>query len=152
MNIYQFIKELNVAPANMVIAAQSALNSEVPELIKDLQRRSPVDTGQYKGSWQKVSSRFSSPGIIAGVRIRNTDPKASLMEFGLDPGTAPWYFPNSKKPSGKLIESGGKIWAGGITPGHQHTIGGAIDPVIFENNDRQLQIANTVASRVVKAI
>lgn len=152
MNIYQLIRELNAIPSKMAVASQSALNAEIPKLIVDFQRRSPVDTGAYKQGWYKTTTRFHTPGILASEGIRNDDPKANLMEFGADPKSAPWYYPNKKEPSGKLKEFGGKIWAGGISPGHSFTIGGAIDPVLYQNNERQLQIAKSVADKVMKAI
>lgn len=152
MNIYQLIRELNAMPNKMVIASQSALNAEVPKLIVDFKRRSPVDTGGYKRGWNKITTRFHAPGIMASAGIRNDDPKAHLMEFGADPKSAPWYYPNKKKPTGKLKEFDGRIWAGGISPGHSLTIGGAIDSVLYQNNDRQLQIAKSVADNVMKVI
>ena len=97
MNIHQLIRELNEAPAKMVIAAQSSLNKIIPELIIDFKRRSPVDTGEYKSSWYKTNLQFAGAGVIAGAVIRNDDPKAALMEFGADPGQAPWYYPNKRK-------------------------------------------------------
>lgn len=152
MNVYQLIRELNAIPNKMVIASQSALNAEIPRLIVDFQRRSPVDTGAYKQGWYKTNTRFHVPGIMASEGIRNDDPKAQLMEFGAEPKSAPWYYPNKKKPSGKLKKFGGKIWAGGLSPGHSLTKGGAIDPVLYKNNKRQLLIAKLVVDKVMKAI
>lgn len=154
MNIYQLTRELEKMRANIVIAAQSALNSVIPSLIVDFKSRSPVDTGEYKSSWNRVTSRFSAPGVIAGASIRNDDPKASLMEFGADPDSAPWYYPGSKsrKRTGKLTVSGGRVWAGGLAPGHASTIGGAINSVLYNNDERQLKIANLIANKIIGAI
>lgn len=150
--IRQLIKDLNKASGKMRRAAQVALEAEVPSLIQDLKKQSPVDTGEYKQSWRKVKARFSDTNILASVGIVNVDPKAPLMEFGADPETAPWYFPNAKKPSGKLKEFDGRIWAGGLNPGHSFTVGGAIGPVIMNNEERQLRIANSVANHMIKVI
>ncbi|MCP3683858.1 MAG: HK97 gp10 family phage protein [bacterium] len=152
MNIYQLIRELNAAPAKMAIAAQSALNAEVPRLITDFRKRSPVDTGEYRRSWRKINTSSSSPGAIAGVTIANEDPKASLMEYGSDTNEPPWYYPQKGIKTGKLAVSGGMVWAGGLNPGHTFTIGGAIDPVLFKNNARQLKIANQIADKIIKVI
>lgn len=151
MNIYQLIKELNAFGKNIAIAAQAALNKEADLLVAEFQRRSPVDSGAYKGGWGKFPVRFSSSNVIAGTVIRNSDPKAALMEFGADPRTAPWYYPN-KANTGKLTIHGGKVWAGGLNPGHQYTIGGAIGPGLYNNHNRQLQLANSIANRVIRAI
>ncbi len=85
MNINQLIRELNAAPSKMVIAAQSVLNKEVPKLIADLQKRSPVDTGQYRGSWRRAGAGFGGSGIIAGALIVNDDPKAPHMSGRSEP-------------------------------------------------------------------
>ena len=151
--IGQIINEFKTATGRIERAAQVALNSVVPLLVQDLQKRSPVDTGKYKQSWRKSQSKSVDTRVMASVGVKNTDPKAPLMEFGAEPKTAPWYFPDSKRtPTGKLTEAGGRIWAGGLNPGHSLTIGGAIDPVIFKNNARQLRIANLVANHIIKAI
>jgi len=146
------IKELRTAHTRMTNAAQAGLNSVIPSLIQDFKARSPVDSGEYKASWKRANVKFTETNVIAGAAILNDDPKAHLMEFGAEPKTAPWYFPNAKTPTGKLKEQGGRIWAGGISPGHSMSIGGAITPVLFGNRERQLQIANIVANRVIKAI
>ncbi len=146
------IKELRTAQTRMVSYAQSGLNSVIPSLIRDFKSRSPVDSGQYKQSWKQAEVRFSDTNVVASKKILNDDPKAPLMEFGAEPETAPWYFPNAKTPTGKLKEHDGRIWAGGLKPGHSLTVGGAITPVLFGNNERQLKIANVIADRVLKAI
>jgi hypothetical protein len=150
--IRQLIKDLRASPSKMAKASKEALNKEIPSLIADFKARSPVDTGMYKESWAKFSPRFNSPGVFASAGIRNTDPKALLMEYGAEPGSAPWYYPGARKRTGKLAAMHGRIWAGGLNPGHSFTIGGAIDPVLFNNPSRQLQIANSVANKVIRVI
>lgn len=130
--------------------AQLALDKEVFSLIDDFRLRSPVDTGDYRKGWRRKISKFSD--ALAGALIVNEDPKAALMEYGAEPRSAPWYFPSSKAPTGKLTESQGRIWAGGLNPGHYFTVGGAIDPVLYRNEQRQLKIANAVASSVMRGL
>ena len=67
------------------------------------------------------------------------------MEFGADKNTAPWFFPIKDSGSGRLTARNGRIWAGGRNPGHSKTIGGAIKPVLEENNDRLNRLANSIA-------
>lgn len=152
MNVKRLIRELNSAPSRMAYAARVAINSEARKLIVDFRRRSPVDSGEYKGRWKKSEFISSIPGVIAGTRIFNDDTKASLMEFGANPDEAPWHYPQVNANTGKLTASGGKIWAGGLRPGHHLSIGGAIDPVLFRNNERQMRIANNVGTKVAKRI
>ncbi len=148
----ELIRDLNSLPKRMKQASQAALDSEIPKLVSDLQERSPVDTGAYRSSWKKSSPRFSPAGVLASASVLNDDPKAGIMNEGIAPGAAPWYFPSQKKPTGKLVESGGRIWAGGLSPGHALTIGGAMGPILLNNKDRQLQIAKTVANSIIKVI
>jgi hypothetical protein len=150
--IKALIKDLNAAPAKIKAGAQMVLDQLMPSLITDFQARAPVDTGTYKASWIQFSPRFGGPGVIASAGAKNIDPKAAMMEYGATPRTAPWYFPNSRKSTGKLSEVGSRIWAGGLQPGHSLTVGGAIDPVLFKNKSRQLQIANAVAKQVLRVI
>lgn len=146
------IEDLRKLPEKMKKAAQEILDGEVPRLIAEFKERSPVDTGLYQSSWQKAPLRIGFR-TMAGVRIRNIDyQKAEWMEYGAAPGGPPWYFPGPRKPTGKLTESGGRIWAGGLDPGHSLTIGGAIDAVIFNNDLRQEKIAKAVADNVMRYI
>lgn len=148
----KLIRDLNNMPSKMKKASQAALDKEIPRLIADFKKRSPVDTGAYRSSWVKSNTRFGSGKVIAGASIVNKDPKAFILDQGATPNTAPWYFPSRNNKSGKLKEFGGKIWAGGLNPGHSLTIGGSIDPVLFKNNARQMKIAKAVANSIIRAI
>lgn len=150
MKLRPFIANLKKMPDRMNKAALKPYKAELPLILKDLQSRSPVDTGKYKGSWQ--IKKGSTTGIIlANTVFYNDDPKAYLMEFGAVPGEAPWYYPNAKQ-TGKLTVSGGKVWSGGLKPGHQHTIGGAIGPVLYKNNKRQLELVHKIADSISKRV
>ncbi len=148
----ELVTSINAIPTKMKKASQIALDKEARKLVVDFQQRSPVDTGKYRDSWMVFDPRFNPLGVYASVGIKNDDPKAGILDQGADPNTAPWYFPKSNSRSGKLIESGGKIWAGGLNPGHSMTIGGATGPVLFNNSNRQLQIANSIANSVIRVI
>lgn len=151
-NIQELVRDLEKLPVRMKKASQAVLNKESRKLVIEFQQRSPVATGQYKAGWMSFIPRFNSSGIYASIGIKNEDPKAYMMDQGADIDSSPWYFPKSKSRSGKLVESGGKIWAGGLKPGHSMTIGGAIDPVLFNNSNRQLQIAKSIADSVIRVI
>jgi hypothetical protein len=148
MKLRPFIANLKKMPDRMNKAALKPYKAELPLILRDLQSRSPVDSGTYKGSW-KIKNASTRGVVLANTVFYNDDPKAHLMEFGAAPGEAPWYYPNSKK-TGKLTVSGGKVWAGGLKPGHQHTVGGAISPVLYKNNKRQLDLVNRIADSVSK--
>ena len=150
-SIKALVKSLEALPAKMQKASQIALNKEVPKLILDFKSRSPIDSGAYRSSWVAFYPSVGS-NVFASVGIRNDDPKAAMLDQGATPHSFPWYFPSNKEKTGKLTESGGKIWAGGLNPGHSMTIGGAIDPVLFKNTARQLQITKAIANSVIKVI
>lgn len=71
------------------------------------------------------------------------------MDEGAEPNAYPWYFPGSKKKTGKLKVSGGKVWAGGLNPGHEYTVGGQTGPVLFDNQKRIDSLATKIADAIV---
>lgn len=150
MKLKPFISRLKGLPKRLNSAAEKPFRANFPLILKDLQSRSPVDRGQYKSSW-KMREGSKKGLIVANVVFYNDDPKARLMEFGSETGVAPWYYPNQAK-TGKLTVASGRVWAGGLKPGHQHTIGGAINPVLYKNNQRQLEIAQKVANAVMRRV
>jgi len=150
MKLKPFISRLKGLPERLNSASIKSFRSNLPLILKDLQQRSPVDSGEYRSSW-KMREGSKNGLILANVVFYNDDPKAGLMEFGSDLGEAPWYYPNRSK-TGKLTVSMGKVWAGGLKPGHQWTIGGAINPVLYKNNQRQLEIAQKVADAIMRRV
>lgn len=159
MKLTQFITELRQFPAKAGIIAKNVLQSEAGPLMNALKERSPVDSSFYKTSWFQTKPRFMGAHVVAAVGFRNNDPKAHFMEFGAPPGEAPWYYPKRSKASGKFVKGSGKltlrngrVWPGGLNPGHSKTVGGAIDPVIYNNNERQLQITKRIANGILEAI
>lgn len=150
MNLDEFIKSIPAMAWRMQTGARVALYKEGNTLLKDFEKRSPVDSGEYRRGWRMSKG---NQGAIA-VRIFNTDTeKGSWMEEGVGIGETPWYFTKSKKrKSGKLTIANNRVWAGGRKPGHSKTIGGAINPVIFRNGRRQLKLTRVVASGIIKGI
>lgn len=138
-----FIKKVNTV-------AEKPFDNTIGAVLEDLQRRSPVDTGMYKSSWKYRESRAG--GFLKSVVFYNEDSKFALMEFGAEPNTPPWYYPGAgnRKPSEKLTLAKGKVWAGGLEPGHALTVGGAINPVLEKYRKAKLgeEISEVVLRRI----
>mgnify|MGYP006935318940 CR=1 FL=1 len=106
-------------------------------IIKELKAHSPVDTGTYASNWKAKRSRLRFGNSLAGLTITNSTPKyGQFIEGGAEIGEAPWYFPHRnkkgqfRKGTGKLKVADGKVWPGGLNPGHAQTVGGAISIVM----------------------
>jgi len=102
-----------------------------------LRDHSPVDSGNFNSNWKVKRVRFGNQNVLAGLAITNDTPNyGKFVAFGAEPGKAPWYYPNRNKKgqfvkgTGKLKKSGGKVWAGGLNPGHDKTVGGPIVQVM----------------------
>ena len=150
MKLNPFINRLRTLPNRLNSQAIKPFKANLPLILKDLKSRSPVETGKYREGWK--TRQGSKQGLIlANVVFYNDDSRAQLFEFGVFPGEAPWSYPNAKKTR-RLTVSGGKVWAGGLKPGHQWTIGGAINPVLYKNNQRQLEIAQKIANSVLRRV
>lgn len=75
------------------------LSSYVTESKKSLEQLSPVDSGEYKGSWESQSSGYS--GTISNDKVQGKS-----IEFGSRPGNKPW--PNTGK---KTVSTNGRIFS-----------------------------------------
>lgn len=150
MTLDEFIKSIPSLNWKMQTGARVALYKEANTLLKDFEGRSPVDSGEYRRGW-KMNKSYR--GGIA-VRIFNSDTKkGSWMEEGVGEGEAPWYFSKGmKRKSGKLVVVNNRVWAGGKNPGHSKTVRGALDPVLFRNPVRQLNITKIIAEGIIKGI
>lgn len=150
----QYAAQLRDAVRTIRSKTKLVLFKEGTRLVTDFQQRSPVDTGFYRSRWRMSRDRFGSGGSIAAVVISNDTLYAPAMEFGIEKNQAPWFFPagkdgKRKKRTGKLAVRQGRVWAGGLDPGHALTAGGAIDPVIFRNKKRQRALATAIANEVL---
>jgi len=151
-SINQMQRELKALGTKMRNSVKSTLQEEAPLLLADIKAHSPEDSGEFKSLWFIGKSRSIGRGSVANIVIRNTDSKASLMEFGALRNQAPWFYPGSKVKTGKLIVRHGRVWAGGLHPGHSKTVGGAINRVIYNNTRRQLKIVKKIANGLIEAI
>jgi len=153
-----FIAELGTLGAKMRRGAEMALYAESIVLRDEFMSRSPKDTGTFKNDWKVNSSR--NVGSFASVTISNDTPIYGVfMEYGAMPNRAPWYFPKGITTSGKPVKNtgklkqakGGLIWAGGLSPGHDLTVGGAIGAGLFDNTRRMNELVKVVADGVIGA-
>lgn len=139
MNMNEFIVKLRVMGDRIRQSTQKALYKNESFVLRELRKYSPKDTGKFASNWRARRLRFSGGKDLAGLVITNKTPEyGQFVEGGAEPGKAPWYFPHRdkkgrmKKGTGKLTLADGKVWAGGLSPGHDKTVGGAIKRVISD--------------------
>jgi hypothetical protein len=148
MNALEYAQHLRQSAISLQKNVPAVLYAEMEEIKKDLEKRSPVDSEEFKQGWRILRASKSS-GEIFHMRIDNKTAYGLHLDLGVGVGEAPWYFPNkSKPPSGKLATKNGRVWAGGLSPSG-FVFGGIIDPVIFYNKGRKNSIARKVADTVV---
>ena len=119
-------------------------DKEILQLLKD---HSPVDTGTFRDNWKASRLRYKSSDTLAEIVVTNaTKNYGQFMITGAEPRQAPWYYPHRdsktgkfKKGTGKLKGSGGKVWSGGLNPGHDKTIGGPIEQALSKYADKFTQ-------------
>jgi len=133
-----------------------ALYEESQSILADLKARSPVDSGLYRSNWRVQVSRFQSYGTIFTVSIINETPYGIYIEEGAEKFKYPWYYPNRdkqtgrfRKGTGKLKESKGRVWPGGLNPGHSMTVGGAIGPALINSQKRLAKLSEKIAKAVI---
>lgn len=141
------LKTLNTSLKSRV---SSVLYEESRSLLSDFQDRAPVDTGMFRSNWRLMKSRFLPSNTIASFTLSNATPYAIYMEEGAEKNKEPWFFPGKKKHrTGKLAVRNGRVWAGGLNPGHSKTVKGAIGPVLTNNNRRINELTNKIADAVI---
>jgi hypothetical protein len=102
---------------------------------------------------------------IASIKIGNYTPYyGQFVAFGARPQKAPWYFPGRHKKgkkkgqmksgTGKLKmatgEKEGRVWAGGLNPGHPKTIGGPIEQVFGKNSKEVQNMTKEITDEFIK--
>lgn len=129
----------------------SVLYEESSTLLRDFRDRAPVDSGDYRSNWRLKKSRIASPSTLASFSLYNDMSYAEYMEEGAEIGRPPWNFgvKARRSGSGKLVIRNGRVWAGGLNPGHSKTVFGAIGPVLVDNNKRLNLLAKNVADAVI---
>ncbi len=148
MKLKAFIRSLKQSVGGNIKAnASKILFKEDKKIITLLKAHSPVDTGRFRDNWKATRPRFGSSKTLAGIVITNDTPNyGQFAAGGAEPGEAPWYYPHRskstgkfKKGTGKLKLADGKVWAGGLNPGHAKTVGGPIAIVLSAYTDKFTQ-------------
>jgi len=139
MKIKDFIRKLKIAfTFGAKDSSKKLLQKEESKIIRLLKEHSAKDTGEFRSNWKVKRGRFNAKNTLAGISITNDTPKyGQFVAFGAEPREAPWYYPHRdaktgrfKKGTGKLKTVEGKVWAGGLNPGHDKTVGGPIAIVL----------------------
>lgn len=160
MKLNAFITTLNKVVDNFKNSSQKALYKTESFVLRELRAHSPIDTGYFASRWRARRLRFGGTNVLAGLIISNdTAHYGQFLEVGAEPGQAPWYFPHRirsgkrkgsfKKGTGKLTLADGKVWAGGLRPGHAKTVGGAMTRIIA-NKDLLNKLTVEVSDEFVK--
>ncbi len=151
MKLQAFIASLSAGarPGSLKTAARSILYKRDKTIRALLEASSPYDPDKKKGrhfrdNWKVKRIRFGARNVLAGLAITNTTPKYGVfVASGASPGKAPWYYPHTKtksgrvsKGTGKLTVHDGKVWAGGLNPGHSKTIGGPIAQIMEDYTNK----------------
>jgi len=153
MKIEAFIASLRLGlRSGIEKGSRSILYSKNNTILALLRAHSPKDSGEFSSNWRVARSRYGKRNILAGLVVVNDTPNyGQFVAFGAEPRKAPWYFPHGKSTgTGKLIQYQGKIWAGGLNPGHVDTVGGPIVQVMdsFANKFTQ-EFADKITGHIV---
>lgn len=98
----------------------------------ELRERAPVDSGDFRDSWESSSIAKGQNSLSA--KIFNNEIYASAIEFGSTPGEKPW-----PSPGPKTRMSGGRIYS-------SQAVGGTINKALSDKN------INGFAREVAKSI
>ena len=143
MDLKNFLAKLRKMGDRIRTSSQKALYKNESFVLRELRKHSPKDSGYFASQWRAKRLRFGGSKTLAGLVITNKTPiYGQFVEGGAKPGKAPWYFPHRNKKgqmrkhkynTGKLKLADGRVWAGGLDPGHDKTVGGAISKVISDS-------------------
>ena len=156
MKLKTFISKLkrSFSVETIKSSASKILYKEDKKILALLKAHSPYDPDHkpagekhFRDNWKVTRPRFGSSKTLAGIKIINDTPDyGQFAALGAEPNEAPWYFPHRdrstgrfKKGTGKLKLVNGKVWAGGLNPGHDKTVGGPIAQVLSKYTDKFTQ-------------
>lgn len=132
---------------------RNLLTEERKNVLSDLKEHSPFDTGYFSSNWVVTVSRDSY-----GFVIKNKTKYSFFMEYGAEKERAPWFYRHRtkkgtyRKGTGKLKIKDGRVWAGGLNPGHSKTIGGPIFKTLFKTQKRLNKITKKYVDAVIVGI
>ena len=149
MTLPEFIQKLKKASEHTALKANVSrlLYKKDNEIIALLKEHSPYDpeggSPHFRDQWQAHKLKYGSSNVLAQLIVVNKTPiYGRFMVEGAELRKAPWYYPHKKndsKRTGKLNVFDGKVWAGGLNPGHDKTFGGPITQVLSKVSDKIVQ-------------
>lgn len=163
MQITEFIKFIDSFKKKFNLNLSYRLTPVIHDIASQMASRSPVDSGTFKSQW-RVTKRSLRNGVR--FRITNPTPYGVYLDSGVEPGAAPWHWPNENNAgtvskSGKLtvsdsISTGIRVWAGGKSPAG-FAIGGIVDPILMNasydvSNKNQERIIEAVATALMESL
>lgn len=98
-----FVKDLRLSSIKVTKESASVFKSFVGDLFEKIKRRSPVDSGEYKDSWD-----LQTKGPLS-FRITNDSDHQEVMEEGSEIGKLPWPSVPDEYP-GTVVKNG-RIWS-----------------------------------------
>jgi len=155
VSLDKFISELRLSKRKSLAAIKTTGYIDSVNIMEELKLRSPLDKGTFRKNWDiRELGRTNSKSIT--FRLENRTFYAPWLDYGGEVGGEPWDWPNENNPgpiskSGKLQVWNGRVWAGGRSPAG-FVFGGIINPVIYYNSKRQLDMANHLADAVIGAL
>jgi hypothetical protein len=156
MKLNEFVLKLSKTASGSVVKANVSrlLYRKDTELINLLKEHSPYDPKHkdphFRDQWKASRKKYGNSKVLAQIIVSNNTPNyGQFLVAGAEPNQAPWYYPGRvrkgkkkgqfKKGTGKLKTAQGKVWAGGLDPGHSKTVGGPIIQVLTKFSDKLTQ-------------
>lgn len=151
----QFITDLSQVKRRMLAEVKQSAHVESANILELLKLRSPLDKGLFRKNWELIELGRTQGNKIL-FRMQNRTFYGPWLDQGGEVGGVPWHWPNVDNPgpvsaSGKLMESMGRVWAGGKSPSGFVT-GGIVNQVIYYNVQRQVEMADNIADAIIGAL
>lgn len=154
MKLEDFVRNLSQASTKYNVVVPAALYEGMEFLREELKDNSPEDSGYFNSNW-KISLTTGLRGAYQSSVYNDTSYGDALWQ-GATLDDNPWLFSRQKhqktwpeSKSGKLIYSGGRIWAGGKSASG-FVEGGIGDRVVTDANIHK--VAELIADAVVGTI
>ena len=128
------IRFFDTLSISMRAKVSSGINKALLDLDSDVKRRSPVDKGDFRSSWQIDDASIE---LLKGSVFNNTI-YGEVLELGSEKGRPPW-----RKAGARTKEENGRIWS-------SQAIGGIMNLILtddYVNNISDI-IANEILSEI----
>lgn len=119
------------------------LLQDLAEILDELKAISPKDTGKFAGAWGTPQQCIKHVGSRTIITISNDTDYGVYLEKGGVPGKRPWPLVEKDGVTPKEVSKSGKtrrardpitgkirVWAGGLNPGGDDSIGGVARQVL----------------------